>query len=388
MSIIDEPEHSAGQVFAHTAQDYVNAYLLPDKKAWVETAIAGACPTDSMAELIGVRITRLSLAEAAHDGRVMSGAYADLEFCSWDEYEWRIRFRAEGVAQERTDARDEDRHARLLVGALRDAVDAYAAARAAGPLLDELLWDSVQVVNQRELPILKKPRLPVGVFWSADHFRQAIITPMSDSIIERTSSGRIRLRGDLRNRADGIYAVSDGRRYHLRWEGRFLPLMWEGTKYTAVITDWRFEPDFGMHMSPVTVRMERIPLQLDLVSGKLIRANNYESEALVKHTIHLPGTAPAGTSVHVLAGRDTVLLEPGTHTRLTYATHIGKELVRIRHGDQELAVAMETATKGEAVHVIELSAVGTPSFTALTGARKKELLARLQPTDQRPLAAP
>jgi hypothetical protein len=374
---------SVGPVYHPAVGTIVNAYLTPDTKEWVRTALAGGCPADAGAQPIAIHIKRITLAESGSDTLVRSGAFVDLEVLEWTKDEWRIRFTVEGESLRKTDPQDGTRHARHVNEALQSAMSKYAAASAEGQLTDAPF--AIGAVEGHEaFPIQKMHGLPPGVFWTAEDFRQGRLTPLADSLLLIGRDGSFKLKGALRREEDKIFAISDGSHYHVRWEGHFRELMWDGVHFTASVSRMEYSTvaalAFGLMGAALSSRRVDISLQMDLAAGQLRDVSPYTAGGTVKHVFLFDPGGGVEDRVVVQVWDDRIVLEPGAYCELSFLAFSGTELIRVSGPSGTLEMAVDADHNESGLHLIQLDEDGRPVSTALDPVERTAILEKLHPS--------
>lgn len=381
--LFDATGPSVGPVYHPPVGTIVNAYPGHDKKEWVRMALAGGCAADDGAEPIAIHLKRITLAESGSDTLVRSGAFVELEVLDWSKDEWRIRCTMEGEALHKADPHDEARHARHLIEALQSGMSKYATARAEGQLTDTPF--SIGVVDEHEaFPIQKMHGLPPGVFWTAEDFRQGLLTSMSDSLLVIGRDGDFKLKGELRREEDKVFAISDGSHYHLRWQGQFRQLVWDGIHFTASVSRVEYSTGaaiaFGLMGAALSSHRVNITLQMDIAAGQLRDVSQYAAGGTVKHLFLFDpsGGVEDRLVVHVWDGR--IILEPGAYCELSFLAFSGTELIRVSGPSGTLEMAVDANYNERGLHLIQLDEEGRPVPRALDPVERTAILEKLHPS--------
>lgn len=379
--LFDGTRASVGVVYHPPVSSIVNAYLGPDTKEWVRTALAGGCPAEAGSDSIALHLKRVTLAESASEDRVSSGAFVDIEVLAWSNDQWRLRYTLEGEAIGKADPNDEGRHARNLIDALHNGMTKYATARAAGQLTYKPFVIGV-AAGHVAFPIEKKHGLPPGVFWTADDFRQGRLTPLADSSLVIDQYEDFRLKGDLRRDQEKIFAISDGSHYHVRWQKQFRKLVWDGSHFTSTASRVEVSTGatiaFGLMGAALSSHRVNISLQMDLDDGQLHAVSQTNSE-IVKHTLFFEKSIGVEGRLAVQVWEDAVVLEPGTYCELSFPVYGGVELVRLKGPSGTLELAVDANESEEGLHVLYLDAEGRPLQRMLNREEKEAIRERLLP---------
>lgn len=381
--LFDATAPSVGPVYHPPVGAIVNAYLGPETKEWVRTALAGGCPADDRTEPIGIHLKRITLAESGSDTLVRSGAFVDLEVLEWTKDEWRIRCTMEGEALHKADPHDEARHARHVIEALQSGMSKYATARAAGQLMDKPF--SIGVVDEHQaFPIHKMHGLPPGVFWTAEDFRQGRLTSMSDSLLVIGRDGDFKLKGELRREEDKVFAISDGSHYHVRWQGQFRQLVWDGIHFTASVSRVEYSTGaaiaFGLMGAALSSHRVNITLQMDLEAGQLRDVGQYAASETVKHLFLFDPRGGVEDRLVVQVWDDRIILEPGAYCELSFLAFAGTELVRVFGPSGTLELAVDAHDTEGGLHLIHLDGEGRPVARALDPVERTAILEKLHPS--------
>lgn len=375
--VFDVTGPSVGVVYHPPVSTIVNAYLGPDTKEWVRTALAGGCPAEAGTDSIALHLKRVTLAESASEARVSSGAFVDFEVLAWSNGQWRIRCTAEGETLRKADPNDEGRHARHLIDALQSGISKYAMARAAGQLTDKPFVIGV-AAGHVAFPIEKMHGLPPGVFWTVDDFRQGRLKRVGDSSLVIDRYEDFSLKGELRREQDKIFAISDGSHYHVRWQEKFRKLVWDGSHFTSKASRVEVSAGaFGLMGIALSAHQVNIPLQMDLDDGLLYAVNETASET-VKHTFLFERQGGGDDRLVVRIWEDEIVLEPGTYCELSYSVG-GTELLRVKGPSGTLELAVDASDSEEVLHVLHLDAEGRPLQRTLNLEEKEALREQLQP---------
>lgn len=387
LEVFDVTPPHAGQVYYAPVGTTVNLYLEPSTEEWVRTALGANCSVTDSSQKIAVRLMRVSIAESASGTSARTAAFVGMEVLHRSDAQWRIIHVVEGIVQERGSVEDDGRHARMLTAAIDTCMRSYARARAEGRLIDRPYVPGSRAMSSADHPIFHVPTLPPGVFKDVEAFRQGWIMPMADTLLA-VGSGRVRLKGELREAKESVWGLSDGDRYYVRWEGKFVALKTEGNGFSAVLTRTELTPAmaymFGAVGGMLTMRTERIPVQLDLASGMLVPENNASYDAGCLHTVHLSRFAAEGTNVMVGYGDHTIALTADTYCVLHFPSASGSELVRVQGPNGYLELALPINGNTDSFHLIDLSADGVPVEKNVTTQMEAQLRKRLKTTMRRP----
>ena len=141
---------------------------------------------------------------------------------------------------------------------------------------------------------------------------------------------------------------------------------------------------FGAVGGMLTMRTERIPVQLDLASGLLVPMINASYDAGCLHTVHLSRFAAEGTSVMVSYGERGIALTADTYCVLHFPSASGSELVRVQGANGTLELALPINGNTDSFHLIDLGADGVPVEKTVTTQMETQLRKRLKTTMRRP----
>jgi len=379
-------------VYHQPVGSIVNAYLGPDNKEWIRTALAKGCATDEGDQPIAIHLERVTLAESiSPDGPVRSGAFVDLDVLEWSNNEWRIRFSVKGEAIHKADPLDEGRHTRHLLEALQAGMEHYAKARAEDQLTDTLFTNGA-TNSGSSFPIEKMHGLPPGVFWTADDFRNGRSTPISDSLLSIDRDGSLKLKGGLRRDQERIYAVSDGKHYHLRWKDQFRRMVWNGSHFISPISRVEFSTGatiaFGMMGAALSARRVNSILQLDLVDGRIHDVGDQPVNETVKHSFVFDPMASGNDQLIVRVWDDEIPLEPNSYCELYYPAFRGIELLHVRGPAGTLELTIDTNTKEDGLHLLQLDVDGRPVEVEISTEERSRLAQKLLPAMLRTVSKP
>jgi hypothetical protein len=380
--VMDGTGPSIGVVYHPPVGSVVNAYLGPDTKQWIHMAFAGGCPVVHGADSIAIYLDRVTLTEAGSNERVRSGVFVEMKVLQWANDHWRIRYTMDGSSILIEDPHDSARHARHLMEVLRNGMTQFANARENGQLTDAPFAFPMSS-HHIAFPIERKHRLPMGVFWTAEDFRQGRVTPVADSLLYIDRIGQLRLAGALRRAQDRIFALSDGTHYHVQWEGKFRELVWNGRGFVTTVSRMEVSSGmaitFGLMGAVLSARRVNIAMDLDLASGELRIADPYGPNGIEMHIIHFAEHGNGEQRLSLRVWDSEYVLDPGSYCEIAFPANIGPELVTITTPGGTLDLLVNLNGRGEGLHVIELDAGSKPKPKELTTEESMSLRAALEP---------
>lgn len=387
----DSTSPVSGVVYHQPVGSIVNAYLGPDNKEWMRTALVAACATEESDRSIAIHLERVTLAESiTPDGPVRSGAFVDLDMLEWTNNEWRIRFSVKGEAIRKADPLDEGRHTRLLLEALQAGLEQYTKARADHQLTNKPFTNGAPDIGLT-FPIEKMHGLPPGVFWTVDDFRNGRLIPISDSQLSIDPNGDFKLNGGLRRDQEKIYAVSDGKHYHLRWKDQFRRMVWNGSHFISPISRVEVSTGatiaFGMMGAALSAHRVNSILQLDLMDGRIHDVGDQPVNETAKHVFVFDPWASGNDQLYVRVWDDEIPLEPNSYCELFYPAFGGIELVNVRGPAGTLELTIDTNAK-DGLHLLQLDVDGRPIEVELSVEEQSRLAQKLLPAMLRTVSKP